>query len=262
MKKILIKLSAALFSAVMLTSCFGNSEVLYDDVWITYDFTIEPELYNPEGYWIDAYNPEMAQWSLYPTAFFSHKAEVTSYDGVEYKSYTGFVPSVVYDIEDHSGEDWTQYQFASVAGLYEKQGYVVAHWDTRENETTQLVDRSCLIDLTVPVKPVSIAVTNTTYAYYVMQNGSAFSKPFTSDSYLDLDIYGVSKGKETYFQTVHLYSNGLPVANWQLIDLTGMGEVEQIYFTMRSSDTGEWGMNTPAYFALSSFQVVYPGNKN
>lgn len=232
---------------------------------VTVTFDLPMGQYNGDGYWKDAYDPEFSYWVIgvgYNVGvFFSHQAEVTEYDGVEYKSYTGFVPTIVDDQADHSDDDWTKYQFGCMAPT-NGQGFAVAHWDVRENETTTLENRSCLIDFVYSVRPVALSITNTTYAYWAMLKGTAFSKPFTTNDYLAVDIWGVDKGKETFYQTVYLAENGDIVDSWQSIDLTGMGEVQQIYFTMRSSDSGEWGMNTPAYFALGALQVVYPGTSS
>lgn len=256
MKKLILSAIGAL-ALTTVTSC-SNNEYNSNPVLITLDFTIDSEYYNLDGYWADVYNPEQGAFGIAPGVIFSHKAEVTEYDGVEYRSFTGFCPTIVDDQADHSNADWTQYQFASIAepkGF----GYLIAHWDVRENNTTLLDQRSCCIDYFITVNPVAMTLTNTAYTYYVMKNGSAFSRPFGPDDFLALDIYGVNKGVAKFFKTEYLAQNGEFVENWKTIDLTGIGEVDKMYFTMRSSDTGEWGMNTPAYFAIGSIQILYPG---
>ena len=37
---------------------------------------------------------------------------------------------------------------------------------------------------------------------------------------------------------------------WTWVDLSSLGEVSGLQFTLSSSDNGEYGMNTPAYFAI------------
>ena len=90
-----------------------------------------------------------------------------------------------------------------------------------------------------------------------MKEGSAFSKPFTESDYLILDIYGVTNGVSSLGKSVYLARDGKFIDNWQIIDLAELGPVQQIYFMMRSSDSGEWGMNTPAYFAMGTIQAIY-----
>ena len=102
-----------------------------------------------------------------------------------------------------------------------------------------------------------MTIANTDYAYWVMKNGSAFSRPFGPNDYLKLNIYGVKDGKSNFYQSFYLARDGKIVDTWQQVDLTGIGEVQYMYFTMESSDTGEYGMNTPAYFAFGSMSAIY-----
>ena len=259
MKRICFSIFAGLALCAALTSCNNNSEPQTEDIWVTMDFTLDDIYYTPQGYWDGVYNTEEGPFGLFPMVF-SHKAEVTEFDGVQYKSFTGFCPSIVDDQSDHSGDDWTKYQFASIANPY-MFGYLIAHWDVRENDNTPLEERSCLINFGyASVRPVAMTVTNTAYTYYAMKNGTAFSKPFTESDNLYLDVYGVtSKGVTKLGVSIPLARNNEFVEKWQQIDLTPLGEVQYIYFTMRSTDTGEYGMNVPAYFAIGSIQAVYNG---
>lgn len=40
---------------------------------------------------------------------------------------------------------------------------------------------------------------------------------------------------------------------WQWVDLRSLGEVTSIKFSLDGSDSGQWGLNTPAYFCLDNF---------
>lgn len=257
MKKTYLSLMAAALLAGALTSCNSN-EPNPETTLMHFDFVLDNDVYNSEGYWENVYNPEYTFFSVYPGAAFSHKAEVTTFDGVEYKSFTGFCPSRVYDPSDHTGDDWTLYQFSTVATT-PTSGYLIAHWDVRENNQTPLADRSCLIEcFGYTFRPVSISICNTAYTYWAMVNGTAFSKPFDTSDYLVLDIYGVNNGVATLGQSVYLAQNGQFVNAWQNVDLTSLGDVQQIYFTMRSSDSGQYGMNVPAYFAIDGMEFLLP----
>ncbi len=245
-----------------LSSCNDNNEPKVDPVNVYYDFSFEPDTYNDLGYWKEVYNPEQGVFGVQPSALFSHNAQVTEYDGVVYKSFTGFCPSVVNDNKDHTGDDWTLYQFGCMSNTGGLTGYLIAHWDVMETEQTQVEDRSCLINFQTAVNPVALTIDNTAYTYWVMKKGSAFSKPFTDSDWLALDINGVDgDGKTVSRITVDLAAKGNAIDKFTQVDLQPLGKnIHAIYFTMRSSDTGQWGMNTPAYFALGSMYVVYPGN--
>ena len=42
---------------------------------------------------------------------------------------------------------------------------------------------------------------------------------------------------------------------WEWVDLSELGQIASIYFTMESSDTGDYGINTPTYFCLDKLTV-------
>lgn len=115
------------------------------------------------------------------------------------------------------------------------------------------------------VTVAGLYVTNTTYAYLSMRDGDSFAKKFggetgTDPDWLLLTIEGIaqdgsSAGEATFYLAD--YRSGDPtgdylVDDWTWVDLTGLGAVVGLRFSLESTDMGEWGMNTPAYFALDS----------
>jgi hypothetical protein len=108
-------------------------------------------------------------------------------------------------------------------------------------------------------------VTNSSYAYYSMLNGDAFAKKFGGAGGNDPDWFVLTiTGKNTdgvVTGAVDFYladyrpaggSNDYIVDTWQYVDLTSLGEVKSLEFTLSSSEIGVWGMNTPASFALDT----------
>ena len=105
---------------------------------------------------------------------------------------------------------------------------------------------------------------NTTYAYYSMLNGDSFAKKFggatgDDEDWFLLTIRGFNGVSVTGTVDFHLADfrfsdNGLDyiVDDWTWVDLTGLGEVTSLEFALSSSDVGQWGMNTPAYFAMDN----------
>jgi hypothetical protein len=43
------------------------------------------------------------------------------------------------------------------------------------------------------------------------------------------------------------------VNTWEWLDLKSLGVVAALNFSMESTDMGDWGINTPAYFCLDDF---------
>jgi len=106
-------------------------------------------------------------------------------------------------------------------------------------------------------------VTNTTYAYWSINDGDAFSKKFGGEDGNDPDWFKLTiTGKDAGDKatgTVAFYladyrfedtSRDYIVDQWTWVDLSPLGEIAGLEFVLSSSDEGDWGMNTPAYFAL------------
>jgi len=113
--------------------------------------------------------------------------------------------------------------------------------------------------------------TNTTYTAGSMLNGDMFAKKFGGASgddadWLKMTVRGVDGlGQYTGANVIEFYladfrfaDNSLDyiVDDWTWVDLSGLGEVAGLEFCMSSSDTGLYGMNTPAFFAMDNLTVV------
>jgi hypothetical protein len=110
---------------------------------------------------------------------------------------------------------------------------------------------------------------NTTYAYLSMRDGDSFAKKFGGDSgndpdYFKLMISGIDESGN-YTGTVDFYladfrfddnSQDYIVGDWTWVDLSVLGDVAGLEFSLESSDTGEYGINTPAYFAMDTMNPV------
>jgi len=108
-------------------------------------------------------------------------------------------------------------------------------------------------------------VTNNNCTYYSMLNGDAFTKKFGGDSGNDQDwlmltitgkdVDGVVTGTVDFYLADYRFvdnSADYIVNTWRYVDLTSLGAVKSLEFGLSSSDVGDWGMNTPAYFALDT----------
>ena len=148
--------------------------------------------------------------------------------------------------------------------------YFVACWDVSESEDTPFEQRTCSISYPKnngsgyeTFTPLSMMVTNTCFAYYTMTQGNAYAKKFEEGDHLILQAHGIAPdGREKVLEYYLANCNSaIPsqdwISNtWQRFDLSALGEVTGIYFTMKSTDTGSWGMNTPGYFAFDNFEIL------
>ena len=97
--------------------------------------------------------------------------------------------------------------------------------------------------------------TNTTITYYAMLEGNDFVAPFDETDWLRVKATGFDEeDEETGEMVFYLAQDGEIVDDWKWVDFSVLGVVKRIEFEMSSSDTGEWGMNTPAYFCMDNLQ--------
>lgn len=102
-------------------------------------------------------------------------------------------------------------------------------------------------------------VNNTAYAVSSMCNGDSYAKKFGADDWFKLTINGYLNGQAVDTQVeVYLAKDGKYINQWTWVDLSQFGEIDAVTFNMTSSDTGDYGMNTPAYFALDNFGTEMP----
>lgn len=107
--------------------------------------------------------------------------------------------------------------------------------------------------------PQSVYLNLNSYAYYSIEYGDGFARAFTNGDKFTLTIHGVSADESEKTIDVNLasYTNGDLTINrgWKHVDLTSLGAVNELYFTMTSTDSGLYGMNTPGYFCLDKLSV-------
>jgi hypothetical protein len=129
------------------------------------------------------------------------------------------------------------------------------------------------IDLGAAYVVSELQVTNTTYAYLSMRDGDGIGKKFGDSTNADGALDGTNGedffrliivGKDAnqlitdsviyYLADFRFDDNNLDyiIDSWETIDLLPLGSVRYLEFTLESSDVGQFGMNTPAYFALDN----------
>ena len=102
-------------------------------------------------------------------------------------------------------------------------------------------------------------INNTAYDVNSMTQGDSFAKKFGKDDWFKLTITASLEGVDVNTQVVvDLAADGKYINEWTYVDLSVLGEVDAIKFALTSSDNGDFGMNTPAYFALDNFGAVIP----
>jgi hypothetical protein len=98
-----------------------------------------------------------------------------------------------------------------------------------------------------------VYVTNSNYAYLSMKWGDGFARKFNDTDFLKLNIVGFKNGTTTDTVSFYLAQNGFIVNTWNWVDLKSLGNVDSVFFSLTSSDVGQFGMNTPGFFAIDEF---------
>ncbi|MBT3750690.1 MAG: DUF4465 domain-containing protein [Bacteroidetes bacterium] len=125
------------------------------------------------------------------------------------------------------------------------------------------------ISLESAYRASGLFVTNGTYPYLSMRDGDSFAKKFGGENgndpdYFILQIIGlldgfVSDTIDFYLADFRFEDNSLDyiIDDWSWIDLNSLGLIDQLVFSLKSSDMGDWGMNTPAYFFIDDLSFDF-----
>ena len=98
-------------------------------------------------------------------------------------------------------------------------------------------------------------VCNTPWVVEAILNGDGMSDdggaPFGDNDYFTLTIHGSLNGKAVNSEvTVDLAKGKTYIQEWAYVDLSSLGKVDAITFSLASSKKNSLGMTTPAYFAF------------
>ena len=110
-----------------------------------------------------------------------------------------------------------------------------------------------------PIVVPGFYITNSSYAYTSMTNGDATAKKFAKGDWFKLTITGydaaneVTGTKEYYLADLREEEKAYIIKDWRYVDLSGLGAVSKLGFELTSTDNGDYGMNTPAYFCFDDF---------
>lgn len=118
----------------------------------------------------------------------------------------------------------------------------------------------CYVDLLgEPAVVPGFYITNSSYAYTSITNGDGYAKKFEKGDWFKLTITGFDAdnnetgSKEYYLADLRDEATAYIINDWRYVDLSGLGKVAKLGFELTSTDNGNYGMNTPAYFCFDNF---------
>ena len=264
---------------------FAAAALLASTAWagvVTLDLnkSMNPETinYNDYGIWTECYNDADYTWLEFGDAYGEFMlSHLIDGEGASWGGYywDGFTPAIGGDQTDYgqpgSSGAWTTYFGGCMAGggcVIGKDGnvtadpakpYLVAYYSSwaYEGPSNQVM----FVDKNggMVFEPVGVYVCNHPWPYYGCEHGDGFGRPFDEGDYFELVAHGVGvdRGETTVSINLVEFTDGeLHALNdWTFFDLSSLGEVTSVYFTLNSTDMGDWGMNTAAYFCMDKFQV-------
>lgn len=169
--------------------------------------------------------------------------------------WSGFAFSNVVNTTDGS---FTNQYAARPGGGFASSTYAVAYAD------------GAAVSLPAPSTAAGFRIANTTYTYLTLVNGDqyGFTSPLAAGGWFRVTASGRLGGTTTGSTSFELADLRGPsptgiLSGWGWFDLQPLGTVDRIEFTFSGSDTGTYGLNTPAYFAmddLTFFPVPEPAS--
>ncbi|MFT5723590.1 MAG: hypothetical protein ACI9JN_000704 [Bacteroidia bacterium] len=178
-------------------------------------------------------------------AYFKNNFDTT------YKAWKGVSVS---NMMDSVSTGYTnQYSVRSAKGVNFTNQYAVVSQQATVVLNKQQVVNGCYIN-------------NATYPALSMLNGDGFAKKFGGTDGNDADYFrviakgyiGSDSSESSFYLADYRFtdnSKDYVVTNWTHWNLQHLGDVDSIVFRMESSDTGQYGMNTPAFFCLDNFNA-------
>ena len=234
--------------------------------------------YGVNGVWTGCYNDVDYTWLEFGDVqgefYLSHLIDG---EGASWGGYywDGFCPAIGGDQTDYgmpgSSASWTTYYGGCMAGggcviandgtvtADASEPYLVAYYSSwaMEGPSNQVMFTNK--DGKMTFKPVGVYVCNHPWPYYGCVHGDGAARTFEEGDYFQLTAHGVTAGGEetsTSINLVEFVDGELKALNdWTFFDLSSLGEVESVYFTLSSTDSGAYGMNTASYFCMDKFQV-------
>lgn len=170
------------------------------------------------------------------------------------------------DFSSWSGWAITNAADNTTPGFLNQYAAITGEGRDSDSYATSFVFPEAIVRLENDADQEGVYITNSTYAYFSMLDGDAFAKKFGGITGDDSDFFLLTirayQGGELSDVDIEFYladytfvdnSQDYIVDEWTYVDLTSLGEADSLSFSLTSSDVGEFGMNTPAYFCIDDF---------
>lgn len=239
------------------------------------DLTLSSESYwnGPDEAGVNKPDPFGGDLPVKVGGYQSTGAKFSNEFNTNYQSWSGFAYS---NITDNTTAGFGN-QFSSFPGSGRGDAnYAVSsgYLDEATFDPSDAAQLAQLPSVSLPrgASPSEVYVSNTTYAALSMQDGDSFAKKFggatgNDPDFFRLTVYGTDSAGKALPASVQTYladyrfadsSQDFILSDWQKLDLSALAGASRLYFNVYSSDVGQFGMNTPAFFALDDLTYTLP----
>lgn len=104
--------------------------------------------------------------------------------------------------------------------------------------------------------PEYVYICQNSNTHKAIKHGEFNARPFTEQDTLALIIQTLDSTKNPTATTIYyLAIDGTSNEGWVKVPLTALGQTSCLSFSMTTTDIGDWGANTPLYFALDGLTI-------
>jgi hypothetical protein len=216
---------------------------------ITFSQTPGTGYYDATDVWDSTYNDSGICQFIYTNGarfMLSHLPSQDSYGGMSWEGFT------ISKVSQDTANVFGCVANGGLAGVGTP--YVIGYYSSWITESLGYSSNTILFDQDYYPEYVYICQNSNTME--AITNGVFNSRPFTPNDTLALIISALNSSmEETKSITYYLAVDGQNNNGWTQVPLTALGQAAGLSFRMTTTDIGQFGENTPLYFALDGLTV-------
>lgn len=206
--------------------------------------------YDLTDVWDGTYNDNWENQYLYTNNghfVLSHMPSMQSYGGMSWEGFT------LSKVSQDTANVFGCVANGGLAGV--STPYVIGYYSEWVTESQGFSSNIILFDQ--EYYPEYVYVCQNSNTMEAIANGNVFNaRPFTENDTLALIISALNASlEETQSLTYYLAVDGKKNNGWVKVPLTALGKTSGLSFRMTTTDTGDFGSNTPLYFALDALTI-------
>lgn len=220
--------------------------------------------FNESDVWDKTLNDSVEYQSFGNGTFsFSHLRSGNSWEGTSWEGFTisRSTDTLLSHEAFYPDHQWGVMAGGGVAG--KGTPYILGYF--LEYTENSLDSHICEIEFTHAdeIEAIGCYVCNSPYTTKCIVDGFMYARKFTKGDYCTLTAHGVNAEGEDCGTVVYYMADyrdedstkWILNSNWDWMDLSELGAVKSIYFTMETTDVGDFGANTTFYFGLDQITI-------